>query len=279
MLPSQTAVVLLSKHGLRISIETGRELFEINNAIRSQAHLPGCLSILDEVVRTNGDLSNQIRPRYRFTERYDDLKRCLLLDGFLVRGRELVPIDPSISDSLPIEDDLVAGIKAADLDPDGEVVGKLNDSTEAFRRNPPDYNACLINARVALEAIARDVARRRFPSDPSEYDPTKWGFIVAYLRKQGFFSAEEKRVLLGQGALDHNDHLQAQTRHGAAVLGDAYEQSFAQRVQLLNGFAAPTERRPRQQPSFVVPPLPVPRQPRSLVHASGSDQSEGELPR
>ena len=197
LFPSQTAVVLLSKHGLRISIETGRELFDINNALRDQGHLSGCLSVLDEVVRTNGDLSNQVKPRYRFTERYDDLKRCLLLDGFLVRERELVPIDPSISDSEPIEDDLVAGIKSTDLDPAGEIVGKLHDSAESFRRTPPDYNACLTNARVALEAIAREIARRRFQSDPSVYDPTKWGSIVAHLRKHHFFTTEEERGLVG----------------------------------------------------------------------------------
>ena len=197
LFPSQTSVVLLSKHGLRISIEAGRELFDINNALRDQAQLAGGLSVLDEVVRTNGDLSNQVKPRYRFTERYDDLKRCLLLDGFLVRERELVPLDPSISDSAPLEDDLVAGIKATDLDSAGEIVGKLNDSAESFRRNPPDYNACLTNARVALEAIAREVARRKFHSDPSAYDPTKWGSIVSHLRKQDFFSAEEERGLVG----------------------------------------------------------------------------------
>ena len=197
LFPSQTTVVLLSKHGLRISVETGRELFDINNALRDQAQLAGCLSVLDEVVRTNGDLSNQVKPRYRFTERYDDLRRCLVLDGFLVRERELVPIDPSISDSAPIEDDLVAGIKVADLDPDGEIVGKLNDSAQSFRRNPPDYNACLTNARVALEAIAREIARRKFHADPLAYDPAKWGSIVAHLRKQEFFSVEEERGLVG----------------------------------------------------------------------------------
>ena len=111
-------------------------------------------------MRTNGDLSNQVKPRYRFTERYDDLKGCLLLDGFLLRERELVPVDPSISNSAQVEDDLVAGIKVTDLDPHGEIVGKLNDSAESFRRNAPDYNACLTNARVALEAIAVSVWAR-----------------------------------------------------------------------------------------------------------------------
>ena len=197
MFPSQTAVVLLSKHGLRISIETGTELLDINNALRDQAQLAGCLSVLDEVVRTKGDLSNQVKPRYRFTERFDDLQRCLLLDGVLVRERELVPVDPSISDSASVEDDLVAGIKASSLDSDGDIVGKLNDSAESFRRNPPDYNACLTNARVALEAIAREIARREFSSDPTAYDPAKWGSIVGHLRKQNFFTVEEERGLVG----------------------------------------------------------------------------------
>ena len=197
ILPSQTAVVLLSKHGLRISIETGSELLDINNALRDQAQLVGCLSVLAEVVRTNGDLSSQVKPRYRFTERFDDLQRCLLLDGFLVRERELVPVDPSISDSAPVEDDLVAGVKASALDPDGDIVGKLSDSAESFRRSPPDYNACLTDARVALEAIAREIARREFSSDPTAYDSAKWGSIVAHLRKQNFFTVEEERGLVG----------------------------------------------------------------------------------
>jgi hypothetical protein len=83
------------------------------------------------------------------------LKRCLLLDGFLVRERDVIPIDPSISDSAPIEDDLVAGIRATDLDPDVEIVRKLNDSAESFRRNPPDYNACLTNVSRWRQSLAR----------------------------------------------------------------------------------------------------------------------------
>lgn len=197
LFPSQLAVVLLSKHGLRISIDRNNELLDIRNALRDQADSPGCLAVLEEVVRTNCDLSNQIKPRYRFTERFDDLKRCLALDGFVVSEREMAPIDPSIADTPPLEDDLVHAIKAAELEGTDEVLSKLNDSAESFRRTPPDYNACLTNARVALEAIARAIARSRFPSDPPQYDPTKWGSIVSHLRIKDFFSLEEERGLVG----------------------------------------------------------------------------------
>ena len=111
LLPSQFVVVLLSKYGLRISIERGNELFDIHNALRDQAQSPGCMALLEEVVRTNGDLSNQIKPRYSFTERYDDLKRCLVLEGYVVAERDITPIDPSIADTPPLEDDLIRAVK------------------------------------------------------------------------------------------------------------------------------------------------------------------------
>lgn len=192
-----TAAVLLSKHGLRNDTEQALSLLGINNTLLSQAESTGCLAILEEVVRTNGDLSNQIKPRYRFTERFDDLKRCLTLDGYHVGEREMTPLDPSISDTPPLEDDLVLGLKATNLDLSKEIVRKLTDSAESFRRTPPDYNACLTNARVALESVARTIASNRYHSDPPEYDPTKWGSVIAHLKTRRFFTLEEERGLVG----------------------------------------------------------------------------------
>jgi hypothetical protein len=201
LFPSDVAVVLISKHGLKIKDELSNPLLEVRNSLSEQVDSPGCLAVLEEVVRTNGDLSNQIKPRYRFTERFDDLKRCLALDGYVVTEREMKPLDPSIVDSAPVEDDLVRALKATDLDASGEIVQKLNDSAESFRRTPPDYNACLTDARVGLESIAREIAKSHFRSDPPEYDPAKWGSIVAHLRTKAFFSLEEERGLVGVYAL------------------------------------------------------------------------------
>lgn len=39
-----------------------------------------------------------------------------------------------------------------------EIVAKIADSAQAFRATPPDCNAALVNARVALETLAADVA-------------------------------------------------------------------------------------------------------------------------
>ena len=77
----QIPLVLFAKHGLRLSMEDGAELLSIRDALWDEATSPRSLALLEEVVRTNGELSNRITPRYRFSERFDDLVRCLALEG------------------------------------------------------------------------------------------------------------------------------------------------------------------------------------------------------
>jgi len=50
----QIPLVLFSKHGLRLSMDGGAELLSMHNALRDQAASPGSLTLLEEVVRTNG---------------------------------------------------------------------------------------------------------------------------------------------------------------------------------------------------------------------------------
>ena len=194
---AQFVIVLFAKHGLRLTVEGGAVLLAAHNTLRNQAESPGSFAILDEVVRTNGDLRNRVTPRYRFDERYEDLLRCLLLDGYKVEGKVLTPLDPSIADAPPIEDDLTKALSVTDLDTSQVIAGKLADSAEAFRRSPADYNACMNNARVALESLAREVAQRLCGAQAPPYDPTKWGSILNFLRSREFLSIDEEEGLAG----------------------------------------------------------------------------------
>ena len=63
--------------------------------------------VLDEIVRTQGNLRSAVSPRYRFDERWTDLVQCLVLDGYVVEDREIRAGDPSIGDATPIDDDLL----------------------------------------------------------------------------------------------------------------------------------------------------------------------------
>lgn len=116
------------------------------------------LQILSEVVATSGDLRAQVNPKYRFDEHMLDLERCLLLDGFIIQDKELVQTDPSIADAVSMEDDLTLALKSSGAPHAQEIIDKINDSAAAFRSSPPDYNASLTNARIALETLAKDVA-------------------------------------------------------------------------------------------------------------------------
>lgn len=154
-------------------------------------------SILDEIVRTQGDLRYRVSPRYRYEERWNDFVRCLELDGYRVESRQLVPVDPTIEGASPIDDDLSAEIRRSQLPEAQAVLRLLEASASAFRQAQPDYNACLSNARVALETLGRAIAKARLAKHPGSFDETKWGQVLAYLRASGLLTKNEEEGIAG----------------------------------------------------------------------------------
>ena len=80
-----------------------------------------------------------------------------------------------------------------------DIVQKINDSAQAFRASPPDYNASLVNARVARETLASPIALDVASPGQPPFDPTKWGgvSVLGYLRKSGEITVEEEQGLAG----------------------------------------------------------------------------------
>jgi hypothetical protein len=78
-----------------------------------------------------------------------------------------------------------------------EIVRLLEGSASAFRQAQPDYNACLSNARVALETLGRAIAISRRTKYPGSFDEVKWGQVLAYLRTSGFFAKNEEEGIAG----------------------------------------------------------------------------------
>ena len=151
-------VVILGKYGVQhLSLSRGQLLYDLLNTLRGLDDRTLMLA-LSEVVATTGDLRARVNPKYRFDERMHDLAQCLLLDGYIIQEKKLVQTDPSIADAAPLEDDLVTALQNSGAPRAQDIIAKINDSAEAFRATPPDYNASLVNARVALETLAVDVA-------------------------------------------------------------------------------------------------------------------------
>ena len=188
--------VLLGKHGARVSLGHGLILYDILNTVRSLDD-QSALQILAEVVATAGDLRSRINPKYRFDERMHDLTQCLALDGYAVESKRLVQTDPSIADAPPIDDDLIAALQNCGAPRKADIIQKIGDSAQAFRGSPPDYNAALVNARVALETLASDVAVDVATPSAPPFDPNKWGEVLRSLRESGEITVEEEHGLAG----------------------------------------------------------------------------------
>jgi hypothetical protein len=195
------SLVLLSKYGVQYpSLPPGQLLHGLLSTFRGLDDRV-LLLVLTEIVATTGDLRARVNPKYRFTERMYDLTQCLLLDGYIVQDTKLVPIDPSIADAAPLEDDLISVLRSSGAPRAQEIIAKIGDSAQSFRTTPPDYNAALVNARVALETLAADIAAhvalRVQGLAPAPYNPSKWGEVLAFLRTSGEITPEEERGLAG----------------------------------------------------------------------------------
>lgn len=189
-------VVLLSKYGVRVSIGHYRQLMDTLNTVRTLDDRV-VLEMLSEIAATSGDLRTRVNPKYRFDERMHDLTQCLMLDGYSIEGKKLIQSDPSIADAPPIDDDLILSMQSFGAPRKLEILQKINDSAQAFRSAPPDYNASLVNARVALETLASDIAIHVAAPRAATFDPSKWGEVLRFLRVSGEITEEEEVGLAG----------------------------------------------------------------------------------
>jgi len=193
---------LFEKHGLEAGELYGspvRESYLLEVVGRSLfAGTPDqLLSLIEELVRTQADLRYRVDDGERYDQRWDDLVRCLELNGYRIEEGRLVAIEPNVGDDPPLEDDLSSEIRNSGLADASQVLGAFENSAQAFRRTPPDYNACLTHARVALQTLARTIAVARNRTHPGPFTENSWGSILAYLRTSGLVTPEEEKGLSG----------------------------------------------------------------------------------
>ena len=136
--------------------------------------------LIQELARTRNSMRTGVSPRFRFDERWTDLRLCLELDGYAKERDEyekeqdrFVPIEPNIEGAATVEDELTKELRRSGL-PDIEgIVQVLDGAACAFRNS--DFNGCLNNARVALQTLATSIARERHRDHAGRFDEKKWG--------------------------------------------------------------------------------------------------------
>lgn len=194
--------VLLQKCDLEIPWAGVRGVLGIFECLQasSPAHVG---EVLSEICRSTRMLRNGVSPKYLYDERWTDLLRCLLLDGYHVAGDYssgyvVVTLDPTIEAVRPLDDDLTAELTRSNLRDRLEVIHLMKKSAEAFRKQPQDFNGALTSMRVSLETLAKNIAESFWTSAPMSGDPTKFGANIAYLRGQvGFLSQKEETGIAG----------------------------------------------------------------------------------
>ena len=181
--------ILLEKHDITA---WGYSQIEISSVL-SEADQSSIETLIDEIVRTNGDLRNRVSPRYRFDERWSDFEKCLLLDGFRIEKNKILRIEPFIESIEPVEDDLTNELNDSILTSSGEVIRHIKLSAEAFKQSSPDYNACLSHSRIALETIVREIAKH-YNLDTGE-DTKAWGRSLSHLKNKEFITNKEESAI------------------------------------------------------------------------------------
>lgn len=183
---SDVIQVLLDKHNISC---WGYGQVDISSALAS-ADNQALERPFDEIVRTTRELRNRVSPRYRFDEHWQDLEKCLLLDCYRIEKHSIISIEPFIESSEPIEDDLTKELRASCLPASEKIVDKIGASSEAFIKTTPDYNGCLVHARIALETLVRSIAEEK--GFQSSANSKAWGLSLAYLANNGFINKKEE---------------------------------------------------------------------------------------
>jgi hypothetical protein len=194
---------ILEKRGLAARLDTDVDLPQAIRRCLSDARPDEVEAVLDEIVNSQRLLYRATAsPKYLYNERWEDLVRCVALDGYQIRGEfttgyGITRVDPTIEAAISIEDDLTARLERSNLPEAAQVVTLMRDSAEHFRSTPQDLNGALNSARVALQTLGTAISRANATSRPTGFDESKWGQVVAHLRTSGFVSQEEEKGLAG----------------------------------------------------------------------------------
>ena len=198
----ETTTLMLQKCGGNVPWTGMRGAQQTYAHLRSQQ--PATVrELLDEICRSTRMLRNNVNPKYLYEERWTDLHRCLLLDGYQLSGDYsagyvVIALDPTIEAVRPVDDDLTAQLNKCGLRDAQEVIRLMKNSAEDFCKQPPDFNGSLTSARVALETLAKNIAEVFWQRVPMRGDPSKFGANLAYLNHQAqFLSPKEEAGIAG----------------------------------------------------------------------------------
>jgi hypothetical protein len=199
LLPNEQLAILFPKHGLYAPPDHQKLQYLARGM--PQLEEAKLWALLEEVLRTSGTLRSAYpSSKWHYDERMQDFELCAALDGYRLepsslnggsKSYKLVATEPALEGTVAVEDDLTAALRASNLPDTENILALLNNSANAFKNQPPDYNACLAEARTALETLGISIARVRLGA------PAGWGQALLFLRTSGLLTPEEEKGIAG----------------------------------------------------------------------------------
>lgn len=198
----ETLAVLFEKHAVKQTWDEWSFATSLQRLIGFLRAIPASrlVTLLDEVVATEPDLCDHVVNQWgdgagAYNVRWGDLLRCLALDNLVVSKGHLIATEPDLPGATHVEDALTAEISASGLPSAQPIADLLVQSENAFRQVPPDYNACLSNARAALQTLATEIAQQRQTSLGGSFQADKWGQVLSHLRKWTLITKNEEDLI------------------------------------------------------------------------------------
>jgi len=198
--PGASLVALLAKHGVGNSLLG--QLDPHDQRLREPLSLVKMLprdgtpvsGLASELLRRKNDFRQQTSPRYVFDQRWAEVEQSIFLDGYRPSDKGWVPIDPEIAGLEPLEDDLIAELRASGLGDATEVINAINGSANQFTQAEPDHTASMTAIRIALDTLLRAIANERDYTGQQ-----KWGHILGFLsgKQTSFVTKREEEGLSG----------------------------------------------------------------------------------
>ncbi len=190
VLNSQTVHVLLDKY--EIDPYSVNSIVQISYEIQSTSENQ-LSNLIKEIIRTGRTLRNGVSPRYMYDDQFDELRKSLLLDGYVIDSSDIKSLDPDFEGKEPIEDELINELTKSGLDGYEEIRSCIIASADDFIKAPPDFNGSLTNIRIGLETIVRKIAIEK--AFVSNRPGNTWGPSLGHLKNINFFSGKEEKTL------------------------------------------------------------------------------------
>jgi hypothetical protein len=190
IMDNQSVYVLLEKYDL--DPYKANSVITISEEIQSASEIQ-LSNLIEEIVCTSNTLRSAVSPRYKYDDQFNEFKKSLLLDGYVIEANGIKSLDPNFEGREPIEDELLHEVAQSGLDENDEVKTCILASASDFIKAQPDFNGSLTNIRICLETIVRKIAvRQDFVANRSG---NTWGPSLGYLKTNDFLTEKEEKTL------------------------------------------------------------------------------------